>query len=92
VTATGSSVGGLVGQQVGTISQSYAGGPVSGLSSVGGLAGFSLSGAMISDAYATGTVSGLPGSSKVGGLVGYNQGTITRTYAAGSVSGSIDVG
>ncbi|MFX5578683.1 GLUG motif-containing protein, partial [Acinetobacter baumannii] len=54
VTATGSSVGGLVGQQVGTISQSYAGGPVSGLSSVGGLAGFSLSGAMISDAYATG--------------------------------------
>ncbi|WP_163360655.1 GLUG motif-containing protein, partial [Klebsiella aerogenes] len=30
--------------------------------------------------------------SKVGGLVGYNQGAITRTYATGAVSGSSDVG
>ncbi len=56
---------------------------------VGALVGLQFSGA-ITDAYATGAVSG---SSDVGGLVGkQSYGTITGSYAAGPVSGFSGVG
>ncbi|GAH67335.1 unnamed protein product, partial [marine sediment metagenome] len=84
--------GGLVGQEGGLLSQSYAGGSVSGEQYVGGLVGLSNAAATISDAYASGAVTGTGSGVDVGGLVGYNSGTITRTYATGAVTGSLVVG
>jgi len=77
---SGSQVGGLVGENLaGTISQSYATGPVSGqnYSWVGGLVGFN--GGIITQSYAVGSVSG---GVTLGGLAGgcCNQGSITQSY------------
>ncbi|KAL9950519.1 hypothetical protein ACROYT_G043028, partial [Oculina patagonica] len=44
---------------------------------------------IINNSYATGNVSG---TGITGGLVGYNQGTITKCYAIGQVSGKEKVG
>ncbi|BDX17513.1 hypothetical protein MFKK_03230 [Halopseudomonas aestusnigri] len=78
-------VGGLIGYNMGTISNTYATGSVKGSDySIGGLAGYNQG--AISKAYATGRVEG---KGRVGGLVGYNQsGTIDNAYATGSVEGS----
>jgi filamentous hemagglutinin family protein len=76
-------VGGLVGQNDGTITNSYATGSVSGDFFVGGLVGLNIG--TITDSYATGSVSG---TAYVGGLVGGHTGTINNAYATGSVSGS----
>ena len=54
-------------------------------SDVGGLAGETESTSMITDAYATGAVTG---GADAGGLVGINQGTITNAFATGAVSGA----
>ncbi|MGJ0372452.1 YDG domain-containing protein [Aliarcobacter cryaerophilus] len=82
-------VGGLIGNNYGTISNSYASGTVSGTSSyVGGLVGDNYAGA-ISNSYATGTVSG---HRYVGGLVGSNAGTISNSYSTGTISGNNNVG
>ena len=82
------SVGGLVGGNAGSVSNSYATGSVTtsgSVSSVGGLVGWN-SGS-ISNSYATTSVSG--SSSNVGGLVGNNSnGSISNSYATGSVIGS----
>jgi uncharacterized protein (TIGR02145 family) len=75
-------VGGLVGINGGTITNSYTKGNVAGSSNVGGLVG-SNSGA-ITNSYATGDVKG---SKTVGSLVGSNSGTITNSYATGNVTG-----
>ncbi len=90
---SGSSVGGLVVRNRGTIISSYATGTVSksggGGSSVGGLVGSNFNGTIIAS-YATGSVSMTGGGgSAVGGLVGSNiNGTIIASYATGSVSKS----
>jgi filamentous hemagglutinin family protein len=87
---SGSSVvGGLVGTNYDTISNSYATGSVEGSGTVGGLVGGN--GGTVSDSYATGAVSG--SGYTVGGLVGFNYGgTISNSYASGSVSGSSTIG
>ncbi|WP_211473880.1 YDG domain-containing protein [Collimonas humicola] len=98
--AAASNVGGLLGGlQGGTVSYSYATGNVTGTSNyVGGLIGYSYGGgsavSVISNSYATGTVSG---SSYVGGLLGSNYGfsgpsTISNSYATGAVSGTSAIG
>ncbi len=102
VTATGrtnnvsSAAGGLVGQNQGTITQSYATGAVNGTREAGGLVG--LNSGTISQSYATGAVTLAPasgstgtGSLGAGGLVGVNvafggTATITQSYATGSVT------
>lgn len=82
-------VGGLVGLNNGTISNSFATSKVSGrYQAAGGLVGRNHSGT-ISDSYATGDVSGVL---SVGGLVGANFGPISNSYAKGIVSGSEEVG
>ncbi|TFZ54721.1 filamentous hemagglutinin N-terminal domain-containing protein, partial [Methylorubrum sp. Q1] len=81
------SVGGLVGDSIGTVSQSYATGSVSGTTFVGGLVGSNFG--TVSQSYASASVSGSLG---VGGLVGANGGIVSQTYASGSVSGSSRVG
>ena len=82
--------GGLVGYNYrGTISNSYAAGAVAynsatlGLSSVGGLVGFNNDGT-ISNSYAGVSVSAMViQSPRLGGLVGFSEGTINRSYATG---------
>jgi len=77
-------VGGLVGQNYGTVQNSYATGSVNGGYFVGGLVGQNYG--TVQNSYATGSVNG---SGDVGGLVGYNyEGTVQNSYATGSVSGS----
>ena len=81
-------VGGLVGNNGGTISASYATGSVAGDANVGGLVGSN--DGTISASYATSSVNGgAPVGTlgvDVGGLVGYNRGTISASYATGSVT------
>ena len=81
-------VGGLVGDNAGTISNSSAAVTVIGNDYVGGLAGYS--NGEISNSYATGTVDG---DDYVGGFVGStgissNNSLITNSYATGDVTGS----
>ena len=84
----GSSVGGLAGANVGTISACYTTGDATGTSNnVGGLVGQNEG--TISACYAMGNTSG---SSSVGGLVGVNVGTIRACYATGDASGFSSVG
>ena len=88
-------VGGLVGQNNGVITNSYATGIVTGSNYVGGLVGSNQ--ASITNSYATGNVTG---TNYVGGLVGenysYNSGagsittSITNSYATGKVTGTGD--
>ena len=80
-------VGGLVGENRGGVTASYATGRVSGNSEVGGLVGENRGG--VTASYATGRVSG---DSGVGGLVGENRGGVTASYATGRVSGDSEVG
>ena len=84
-------VGGLVGDNEGTITNSYTTGFVLGSRWVGGLVGFNRSGATITNSYATSSVSGYE---NIGGLVGWNGsgGTITNNYATSSVSGYENIG
>ncbi len=84
-----SQVGGLVGQNFsGSITGSYATGTVTGTGSngfVGGLIGENK--ASVSQSYATGNVTGAGFSA--GGLVGWNQGTLTQVkYTTGTVEGT----
>ncbi|RLM53519.1 PGF-pre-PGF domain-containing protein [Halobellus sp. Atlit-31R] len=84
-------VGGLVGQNSGTVSESYATTRVNSSSSlnVGGLVGRNAFNGTITDSGASGAVDG---SMRVGGLVGVNNGAVIDTsYATGNVTGS-DVG
>ncbi len=88
VTSFGSSVGGVVGKNSGSIQRSYATGAVSGSTQVGGLVG-EHSGSL-SDSYARGAVTG----SQAGGLVGQMNAsaTVTRTYASGAVTPGTQTG
>ena len=84
-------VGGLAGEQNGTIVGSYAAGDVNGNNGdygiVGGLVG-NQNGGTIAATYAIGRVDGRTGSfSYVGGLVGRQNGAITASYAAGVADG-----
>ncbi len=81
-------VGGLVGQNGGTISNCHASGSVDGVFYVGGLVG--QNGGTISNCHASGTVNSISTvddpSANVGGLVGLNSGTISNSYAEGNVT------
>lgn len=75
-------VGGLVGQNTGEISLSYAtGGVTAGTAStgVGGLVGSNPLGS-VEESYATGPVNGGAGSASVGGLIGSNTGTVAASF------------
>jgi filamentous hemagglutinin family protein len=90
--------GGLVGHNEGTISRSHATGAVtsqgdngSGVSDMGGLVGWNDASGLISQSYATGTVTGI--SNTTGGLVAFNSGgTITDSFATGGVFGNLYAG
>jgi hypothetical protein len=83
-------VGGLVGRNSGTVSNSYSTGNITGDINVGGLVGHYNWEGNISNSYSTGNVSG---EEDVGGLVGYNNdGNISNSYSTGNVTGVDDVG
>jgi len=82
-------VGGLVGYNHGTISNSYSTGSVSGGSYVGSLVGWNYEGD-VSNSHATGSVTG---EGDVGGLVGSNYfGTVSNSYSTGTVTGTWGTG
>ncbi len=78
------SLGGLVGYNYGSITQSCSSGTATGDDYVGGLAGFNGDGS-ITSSYANGSATG---DYSVGGLVGGNSGSITYSYATGTVTGN----
>jgi len=75
-------LGGLCGNNLGTISNCYATGFVTGGNKLGGLCGDNFG--IISNCYATGFVTG---DDHLGGLCGNNLGTISNCYATGFVTG-----
>ena len=81
-------VGGLVGALEGTIENCYAVGSVSGRQQVGGLIGSQDVTSYIKNCYATGNVTATGGTYMdfVGGLVGYQTGTVENCYATGNVT------
>ncbi len=79
--------GGLIGRNIGTITDAYATGSVSGTNFAGGLAGFATGGS-INQSYATGSVTG----DSAGGLIGANDTTVTDAYATGAVTASLSTG
>jgi hypothetical protein len=88
-----SMAGGLVGFGGGyTINDSYATGVVKGGFEVGGLVGDHTYGMLIRQSYATGAVTSTASNAFVGGLVGFNEGPLSDTYAVGAVSGDGAVG
>jgi hypothetical protein len=88
VTVTGySGVGGLMGTNEGTTSNSYCTGRVTGGWSVGGLVGHNSGN--VSNSYCTGRVTG---GWSVGGLVGQNSGSVSDSYCTGRVTGGCGVG
>jgi hypothetical protein len=92
VTVSGeSSVGGLVGKNLGTVKLSYAAGTISGSGNgVGGLVGEN-DGKLIRS-NATGTATGSGSGANIGGLVGRNKGTVRESYATGEAFGTNNVG
>jgi len=86
ITGSGS-VGGLVGLNQGTVSDSYSIGIVTGHKFVGGMVG--LNRGTASSSYSGGTVTG---HEHVGGLVGSNDGTVSNSYATGGVTGGLNTG
>lgn len=88
------SVGSIAGINQGNIINSHnIGGSIIGENSVGGLVGQNFNGT-ISNSYSTTSVSGDPESnnSRIGGLVGFNEGNIESSYATGNVTGFEQVG
>ncbi len=82
---TASDIGGLVGENLGSISESYSTATVSGDFFVGGLVGNNELAGTISNSYSMGKVSA--NQSTVGGLTGINDGTITNSYSSSFVEG-----
>ena len=81
-------VGGLVGDNRGTVRDSYSAGSVTGGEVVGGVVGVNRG--VVSGSGSSACVSG---DERVGGLVGHNWGgTVRNSYAAGSVTGGDYVG
>jgi len=82
-------VSGLVGYDAGgtnVIENCYVTGAVKGIDDfAGGIASYTTAATIVRNCYTTATVEG---ASYIGGVVGYNEGTIENCYAAGNVSGT----
>ena len=81
-------IGGLVGRNRGTVSNSYSSGNVTGGQwGVGGLVG--VNHGTVSNSYST---CNMIGNGAIGGLVGSNGFTVSNSYSTGDVTGSYDIG
>jgi hypothetical protein len=82
-------VGGLAGQNSGTVSDCYSTGSATGNYAVGGLVGDIGFDGEVSNSY---SAAGVTGNIIVGGLVGANYGAVINSYSTGSVTGDYSVG
>jgi hypothetical protein len=83
-------VGGLIGDNNGSITNCYSTGTITGSEDVGGLIGWSGPYGAVNSCYTTGRITG---DSAIGGLVGSNANTaITSCYSTGKVTGGDEVG
>ena len=80
-------VGGLVGANFGTVSNSYSSGNITGDGAVGGLVGGNQG--TVSNSHSTCNVIG---NSAVGCLAGWNDSTVSNSYSSGNVTGDEHVG
>jgi hypothetical protein len=85
----GNAVGGLAGINVGTVSNCYCSGNVSGNDQVGGLVGATDADSTVTGSRFRGSVIG---STEVGGLAGKNSGTVSNSHSTGNVAGIDEVG
>ncbi|MGF6479577.1 filamentous hemagglutinin N-terminal domain-containing protein [Paraburkholderia sp. JPY419] len=80
------SSGGLVGMNLGTVARSSSSVGVYTEGLPGGLVGDNELGGVIEQSYASGAVTAVAHTTGGGGLAGGNEGTITQSYATGSVA------
>ena len=85
--------GGVCGVNYGTVRDCKNTGYVRGISTIGGVCGLNEKGGIIENSFNEGTVSGTGDNARqVGGVSGYNNGTIKSCYNTASVSGKESVG
>ena len=85
--------GGVCGVNYGTVRDCKNTGFVRGLATIGGVCGLNEKGGIIENSFNEGTVSGTDDNAQqVGGVSGYNNGTIKSCYNTASVSGQESVG
>ena len=85
--------GGVCGVNHGTVRDCKNTGSVRGLAAIGGVCGLNEEGGIIENSFNEGTVSGTGDNvQQVGGVCGYNNGTIKSCYNTASVSGQNSVG
>lgn len=85
--------GGVCGVNHGTVRDCKNTGSVRGLAAIGGVCGLNEKGGIIENSFNEGTVSGTGDNvQQVGGVCGYNNGTIKSCYNTVSVSGQNSVG
>ena len=85
--------GGVCGVNYGTVRDCKNTGFVRGLATIGGVCGVNEKGGIIENSFNEGTVSGTgDNAQQVGGVSGYNNGTIKSCYNTASVSGQVSVG
>ena len=89
-TITASSVGGIAGANLGSISDSYNDGDITGGNYVGGVVGFNNTGGKISNVVNAGDVYG--SGTSIGGLVGFNSASVEQASNAGAIDGQEYVG
>ena len=80
-------VGGLVGSNSGTVSNSYSVGTAIGYGRVGGLVGTNSH--TVLNCYASGSATG---KEQVGGLVGFSEGSVSNSYSTTTVTGDLCAG
>lgn len=84
VRANRNNVGGLVGRNRGTVSESFADSRVVGNQRIGGLVGFQNLGGTVEKSFANGYIEGEQAGALVGNM--YNNGTVRRSLATGRVN------
>ena len=85
--------GGVCGVNYGTVRDCKNTGSVRGLAAIGGVCGLNEKGGIIENSFNEGTVSGTGDNvQQVGGVCGYDNGTIKSCYNTASVSGQNSVG
>jgi hypothetical protein len=82
-------IGSLVGTNLGTVSNSYSTGSITGVEWVGGLVGFNGEEGTVSKSYSTVNVIS---DYSVGGLLGGNMGIVSDSYSTGTATGEGGVG
>jgi hypothetical protein len=89
-------VGGLIGYSTRTVNECFSHASVDGLANVGGLMGYNFLYGSVTRCYSEGPVcSNLPQDAttdRCGGLIGFNNGSVSECYSTGSVGGTNRIG